>query len=375
MCARIIHTALPGSIEAYYQEIGRAGRDGKPSRTILMHSWADRKTHDFFFERDYPEVSVLDGIFKLLSGEPQEKAALERRSRLGSEAFDKALEKLWIHGGATIDFAENVTAGHDRWRETYEAQANQKRQQIDLILRYAESNECRMAALVRHFGDLAGARQPCGICDFCAPADCVGQQFRAATADETACAAQVLAALRRGPKSSGRLHTELHAEGGMTRDAFEELLGGMARAGLIRLADATFEKDGRTIPFRKVYLLEEREQFEIRMKVNIEAPAGRGRRRKRRATAKGAGAGKTAKPAKSAPRSDIESALRNWRLAEAKRRGVPAFRVFTDRTLEAMVSARPATVEGLLSIPGIGIGTVQKYGAQLYRLLQAGPPE
>jgi DNA topoisomerase-3 len=49
----VIHVALPASLEAYYQEIGRAGRDGLVSRTILMHSYADRFTHDFFFERDY----------------------------------------------------------------------------------------------------------------------------------------------------------------------------------------------------------------------------------------------------------------------------------------------------------------------------------
>jgi RecQ family ATP-dependent DNA helicase len=55
----VIHTALPASLEAYYQEIGRAGRDGLPSRTILMHSYADRRTHEFFMERDYPALDEL----------------------------------------------------------------------------------------------------------------------------------------------------------------------------------------------------------------------------------------------------------------------------------------------------------------------------
>jgi superfamily II DNA helicase RecQ len=336
-----------------------------------MHSYADRRTHDYFFERDYPDVSVLESIFTRLGAEPQEKAAVQSRSRMGEEDFDKALEKLWIHGGAVMDFAENITRGHDHWRETYAAQANQKKQQLDLMLRFAESNECRMAGLVRHFGDFAGARQPCGICDFCAPGECAGQRFRPSTTLEHMTAVAVMTALRQGvAKTTGRLYTELQPEGGMTRDTFEDVLGAMARAGLVRLTSEVFEKDGKSIPYRKVNLLDDREEFEILMKDEVaQVPRGRKRKKKKaEARKKGKREPKTA-AVSAAPDAALQTTLRNWRLAEAKRRGVPAFRIFSDKVLEAMATTRPETAAELLAIPGIGISIVEKYGAQLYRLL------
>jgi superfamily II DNA helicase RecQ len=378
----VIHTALPGSLEAYYQEIGRAGRDGEPSRTILLHSYADRRTHDYFFERDYPPVALLEEIFRRLRSEPVEKTVLQRQLRMDADVFDKALEKLWIHGGAVIDFAENVSHGHDRWPDPYIAQAAQKQQQLELMLRYAEGRTCRMAAIVRHFGDTADSHKPCGICDFCAPEQCIGQRFRPAIESELHSAHAVIATLREGgARSTGKLHAEIHPSGDMTRDAFEEVVGAMARAGLVRLTDERFEKDGRVIPYRKAALTASGATvmidtgFELQMKADREAEQFEHTRRKKTKKKRKAPKSKRAPRSTAVPKADaapierLEDALRAWRLAEAKRRGVPAFRIFSDRTLDAIVASRPASAAELLAIPGMGIASVEKYGPQIYRLL------
>jgi DNA topoisomerase-3 len=372
----VIHTALPGSVEAYYQEIGRAGRDGGPSRAILMHSYADRYTHDFFYERDYPEPAVLDRIFARLGAEPLEKDALKKQVRMDAEVFDKALEKLWIHGGAIVDYAENVTRGEGGWRASYIAMLEQKRAQIDLVIRYAESNHCRMSSLVRHFGDLADAGSPCGICDFCAPDDCVAQRFRKPTEEERAVAVRVVAALRAsGARATGKLHQELCPARELTRDAFEEVLGALGRAGVLKLAEETFEKDGKQIPYRKASLArsDAEEGIEFVIKAAVPAAAAQKRKKKKKAVA---ATGRKSKPrhagSGAAQPSTIEDALRAWRLGEAKRRGVPAFRIFSDTTLHAIAEARPQTAGELLAIPGIGMHTIEKYGAQIYRLVSPG---
>jgi DNA topoisomerase-3 len=393
----VVHTALPGSVEAYYQEIGRAGRDGGPSRAILMHSYADRYTHDFFYERDYPEPAELDRIFARLGSEPIEKEALKRQVRMDAETFDKALEKLWIHGGAIVDYAENVARGESGWRAPYIAMLEQKRAQIDLVIRYAESNQCRMSSLVWHFGDLADAGSACGICDFCAPDDCVAQQFRKPAEEERSAALRVVAALRAsGAKSTGKLHQEICPDGELSRDSFEEVLGALARAGVLRLTEETFEKDGKRIPYRKVSLARaggaDEIEFVIKAAVHVAATQKRTSKRKKKAVpAKAREAtvprkrkreplpdGRGSAEARSEPRpsasgpaqaSRVEEALRAWRLGEAKRRGVPAFRIFSDSTLRAIAKARPQTAGELLAIPGIGMHTIEKYGAQIYRLV------
>jgi hypothetical protein len=156
------------------------------------------------------------------------------RSRPGpADVFEKALEKLWTHGGVIDRCGDNLSRGTEDWRDSYIAQGEQKQAQIEAMIRYAQSNQCRMSSLVRHFGDTADSQKPCGICDFCAPESCVAQRFRAATRQEQKVARAVLDSRARGNRQiGGKLHTELCSKNGMDRDAFEELMGAMARSGL-----------------------------------------------------------------------------------------------------------------------------------------------
>jgi len=377
----VIHTALPGSIEAYYQEIGRAGRDGEPSRAILMHSYADRYAHDFFFERDYPDAKLLAQIYERLQAEPRPRELIEKQSKVPSEVFEKALEKLWTHSGVVIDAKDSLSRGVDDWRESYGMQGEQKQSQIEAMIRYAQSNQCRMSSLVRHFGDTADSQKPCGLCDFCAPESCAAQRFRKANALEQSVARDVIKILRMNGKSVGKLHTELCAKNSMDRDAFEELVAAMARSGLVRLIDSVFEKDGKQIPFRKATLtgdamnVDEQTPLDLRIRQTVKASGklpGKRIRKKTPAVAPKqkrhqapAGMGEARQPRA----SSAAALLKAWRRALATKRGVPAFRIMPDRVLLAIAEKDPKTTAELLAIPGVGTKLVEKYATQIYKVL------
>ncbi len=283
----VAHLDMPKSIEGYFQETGRAGRDGQPADAWMTYGLAD-----VVQQRRLIELSEADEAYKRLS-----------------------------------------TA------------------KLDAMLALAEAADCRRVRLLAYFGERSA---PCGNCDNCLSPP----QVRDAT-DE---AKKLLSCIYRCRQASGFGFAATHVVD-VLRGKRTEKVGEAEWRLLLRqlvaqhLVEVDYERFNvlRLTEASRAVLRGER-RIELRRQV---APA-RGRARK----AKAAVAATT-----DAATAALYDRLRAWRAQVAREHGVPAYVVFHDSTLLAIAQARPASVEALRAIAGLGERKLANYGARLLELV------
>lgn len=302
----VIHHDLPRTMEGYYQEAGRAGRDDEPARCILQFGLGDIRTAEFLIARKTdPET-----------GEP-----LADEQRIA-------------------------------------------RQQLRQVLDYAESTECRRAVQLRYFGE--SFAPPCGACDNCNQPrrqedwSIEAQQFlscvaRLAQRGQRFGAAYVIDVLRgaRSEKVLGHGHDTLSTYGIGARRSVEEWRA-LARTLLHRgLIDET--TDG--YPVLRLNAAS-RAVLSGATPVAMAPPPPRERPARR-----GASVGAAVIAGLDAAAQVLFQRLRSLRKRLADDQGVPPYVVFSDASLREMAQRRPRTREAFASIGGVGAAKLERYGA------------
>jgi ATP-dependent DNA helicase RecQ len=168
----VIHYDMPAGLEAYYQEAGRAGRDGKEAECVLLHAYRDRFTHEFMIDGAHPSETVLRDTFRKLNspGAPRDVAGFSRWSKQNSREVGSVLRILGSAGAVRVERRTGVieVVGKVLTRASLQrAEQARKREllRLDRMEEYAYCTTCRRKYVMDYFGDQSF--RTCAGCDNC----------------------------------------------------------------------------------------------------------------------------------------------------------------------------------------------------------------
>lgn len=406
----VIHFEIPGSVEAYYQEAGRAGRDGEEAYCELLFNHADLRTQEFFLEGTNPSADFVRELYRLLCAEAEGEAhelsltiqeMAERMGQKNDMALGAALsllgrmrviERFDIPGkrarGTRVLTLDKKGYELPLDTEAMREKERKDREKLQQVTAYAYGQTCRQFWIQEYFGE--NNASACGICDICATQGMslpeplgeeevtivrkalsgVARASRRSFSGEWEARfgrAKIMAMLR-GSKASGVLNTSLSqlstygllAEMGETE--LVALFRSMQNAGFI--ANVGTERPMITLTPRGEKVMRG-EQIPV-MAWGVGASTGGKRvsltKKKQGAriptgnrTGDGISGGEGLGMGIMGTFDEVlYEALRDLRAEIASRAGIPVFKVFSNAVLDSFARIKPTTQERALMIHGVG---------------------